>query len=142
VWSHSKLNTLRGVFFSHDIYNKTLVIMDNKILNEIKEIKHMMGLTESEVDEQIFQGLRSGKKKGLDKSLEVEEYEHVDGTPSIISTFPDHTTIELTKQASRDAIQKIANDIAKHKNLGEYLKRQVFQLDNGGEKLIVHYNNN
>jgi len=45
--------------------------MDNKILNEINEIKNMMGLTESEVDEQVFQGIKSGIKKGLDKTREV-----------------------------------------------------------------------
>ena len=42
--------------------------MDKKILKEIKEIKNMMGLTESEVDEQVFQGIKSGIKKGLDKA--------------------------------------------------------------------------
>ena len=45
--------------------------MDKKILKEIKEIKNMMGLTESEVDEQVFQGIKSGMKKGLDKAKEV-----------------------------------------------------------------------
>lgn len=31
----------------------------------------MMGLTESEVDEQAFQGIKSGIKKGFDKAKEV-----------------------------------------------------------------------
>ena len=45
--------------------------MNKKILKEIMEIKNMMGLTESEVDEQVFQGIKSGIKKGLDKAKEV-----------------------------------------------------------------------
>ena len=45
--------------------------MDKKILKEISDIKNMMGLTESEVDEQAFQGIKSGIKKGLDKAKEV-----------------------------------------------------------------------
>ena len=45
--------------------------MDKKILKEIKEIKNMMGLAESEVDEQVFQGIKSGIKKGFDKAKEV-----------------------------------------------------------------------
>lgn len=45
--------------------------MDKKILKEISDIKNMMGLTESEVDEQVFQGIKSGIKKGFDKAKEV-----------------------------------------------------------------------
>lgn len=45
--------------------------MDKKILKEISDIKNMMGLTESEVDEQAFQGIKSGIKKGFDKAKEV-----------------------------------------------------------------------
>ncbi len=45
--------------------------MYEKILREVNEIKIMMGLTESEVDEQVFQGIKTGIKKGLDKAKEV-----------------------------------------------------------------------
>ena len=112
--------------------------MNKKIINEINQIKSMMGLKESEVDEQGFIGtIKKGIDKGKEminksddtnKPLKVEEYEE-----TLISTFTDYTTIELTRQASRQAIQRIADDIARRKGLGKYIKRQVFTLDRDWE---------
>ena len=112
------------------------------------KVKKLLGLDKSELDEQGFiDAIKKGIDKGKEmttksddtnKPLKVEEYE--EGV--IIRTFPEYTTIELIKPGSRQSIQRIADDIARTKKLGEYIKRQVFALDNGGEKLIVHYKNN
>ena len=95
------------------------------------KVKKLLGLNSPELNEQGFiDAIKKGIDKGKEmtnksddtnKPLKVEEYEE-----SIISTFTDYTTIELTRPASRQAIQKIADDIARRKKLGEYIKRQVF----------------
>ena len=42
--------------------------MDNHILNEVKRNRELMGITESELNEQLLKSVRLGIKKGLEKA--------------------------------------------------------------------------
>ena len=42
--------------------------MDNRILNEVKRNRKLMGITESEINEQFLKSVKLGIKKGLEKA--------------------------------------------------------------------------
>jgi len=141
--------------------------MNNRILNEVKRNRELMGLNESEVDEQLGTAIRKGIEKGkefvkdkiidpIKDRLDGEEKE-VEKTPvstenekqpistedfkqTVIKIYDDHITIESeTPSSDRAVAQKIITSVAEEKGYGEQKSRELIPTENGGYKIIATF---
>ena len=130
--------------------------MDKKVLNEVKRNRELMGVNESELDEQGFidalkRGVDKGKefakkdKEGDDEVIDsetentetpikVEEFKQ-----SVIKTYNDYITVEVETSGSREAAQRIITSISEEKGYGQQTKRQIIPLEDGGYKIIAYF---
>ena len=135
--------------------------MDKKVLNEVKRNRELMGINESELDEQGFidavkRGVDKGKefakkifnkkdKKGNDEVIDsetentetpikVEEFKQ-----SVIKTYNDYITVEVETPGSRETAQGIITSVAEEKGYGQQTKRQILSLEGGGYKIIAYF---
>ena len=139
--------------------------MNKKILNEVKRNRELMGINESELDEQGFlRGVRDGIKKGFQKGKEAikntvdnikdkldgdEEEVEVENTETpikveeynqtTIKTYNDYITVESITPGSRSVAQKLIDKTASDKGLGQQTKREIKQLDGGGYKVTAYF---
>jgi len=131
--------------------------MNNRILNEVKRNRELMGLNESEVDEQLGTAIRQGIEKGKNfvKGLfnknkpESDEGENEnkeepisteDFKQTVIKIYDDHITIESeTPSSNREVAQKIITSVAEEKGYGQQKSRKVIQTENGGYKVIATF---
>ena len=137
--------------------------MNKKILNEVKRNRELMGINESELDEQGFlRGVRDGIKKGFQKGKEAikntvdnikdkldgdEEEVEVENTETpikveeynqtTIKTYNDYITVESITPGSREVAQKLIDKTASDKGLGQQTKRKLKSLDDGGYKITA-----
>mgnify|MGYP001544611324 CR=1 FL=1 len=130
--------------------------MNNRVLNEVKRNRELMGLNESEVDEQlgaaIRQGIEKGKNfvKGLfnknkpesdegenenkEEPISTENYEQ-----TVIKIYDDHITIEAETTGNREVAQKTITKTAEDKGYGQQKSRKVIERENGGYKVIATF---
>ena len=135
--------------------------MDKKILNEVKRNRELMGINESEIDEQGFidavkRGVDKGKefaKKIFNKKDKEGDDEVIDSetenteTPikveefkqSVIKTYDDYITVEVETPGSRETAQRIIASVAEEKGYGQQTKRQILSLEGGGYKIIAYF---
>jgi len=130
--------------------------MNNRILNEVKRNRELMGLNESEVDEQlgtaIRQGIEKGKNfvKGLfnknkpesdesenkneEQPISTENYKQ-----TVIKIYDDHITIEAETPGNREIAQKMITKTAEDKGYGQQKSREIISTENGGYKIIATF---
>jgi len=142
--------------------------MDKKILNELKRNRELMGLNESEVDEQLGTAIRQGIEKGKNfvKGLfnknkpESDEGENENKPESdesenkneeqpistenyeqtVIKIYDDHITIEAeTTSSDREVAQKMITKTAEDKDYGQRKSREIISTENGGYKIIATF---
>lgn len=135
--------------------------MDKKILNEVKRNRELMGINESELDEQGFidavkRGVEKGKefaKKIFNKKNKENDDEVIDSetenteTPvkveefkqSVIKTYNDYITVEVETLGSRETAQRIITSVSEEKGYGQQTKRQIIPLEGGGYKIIAYF---
>ena len=131
--------------------------MNNRILNEVKRNRELMGLNESEVDEQLGTAIRQGIEKGKNfvKGLfnknkpESDEGENEnkeepisteDFKQTVIKIYDDHITIEAeTPSSDREVAQKMITKTAEDKNYGQQKSRKIIKKENGGYKVIATF---
>ena len=138
--------------------------MNKRILNEVKRNRELMGINESELDEQGFlRGIRDGIKKGFQKGKEAikntvdnikdkldgDEEEEVKNTETpikveeykqtTIKTYNDYITVESITAGNREVAQRLINETASEKGLGQQTKREVKPLDDGGYKVTAYF---
>lgn len=135
--------------------------MDKGVLNEVKRNRELMGINESEIDEQGFidalkrgvdkgkelakkifnkkskegdDGITNSETENTESPIKVEEYKQ-----TTIKTYNDYITVEATTPGDREIAQKLINATASEKGLGQQTKRELLYLDDGGYKVIAYF---
>ena len=131
--------------------------MNNNILNEINRNRTLMGLNESEIEEQGFidavkKGVQKGKEfiKNRIKKDDNDSEEVIDNTQepikieehkqTTIKTYGDYITVEATTPSSdREIAQKLITATAEEKGLGSQTDRKVISLGDKGYRIIAKF---
>jgi|VirMetMinimDraft_7_1064189.scaffolds.fasta_scaffold05200_3 uncharacterized protein YjgD (DUF1641 family) len=82
--------------------------MDNRILNEVKRNRELMGINESELDEQGFlRGVRDGIKKGFEKGKEFVKDKVIDPIKDKLDGEEEVEVEKYNNKPISDIIQNI-----------------------------------